>query len=235
MSKEFIRIPSGISGMDELIEGGYEKNSAILFSGSGGSGKTICAVQFLLAGIHKFNHTGIYISFEERKDKFFLHMKRFGWDLEELESQGRFIFIKYTPDEMADIVKNKDRVIEDAIRQVGAKRIVIDSITAYGALFENPSDQRKMLVNLFDMIADWDCTTVVTHEEDQYPEKHVSSIMGFMADAIVKLYNIRKGTKMMRALEVFKMRGTNHSTNIVPMEVTEQGVRLVPGANKALV
>ena len=111
MSKEFIRVPSGIQGLDEHIEGGFEKNSATLICGSGGSGKTICAVQFLLAGIHKYNHTGIYISFEERKDKFFHHMKRFGWDLEELESQGRFIFISYTPEEMVDIVKNKDKVI----------------------------------------------------------------------------------------------------------------------------
>jgi circadian clock protein KaiC len=228
MSKDFIRVPSGILGLDENIEGGFEKNSAVLLAGGGGSGKTICATQFLLAGISKFNHTGIYISFEERKEKFYLHMKRFGWDLAELEKQGRFIFIKYSPEEMLDIVKNKDRVIEDAIRQVNAKRIVIDSITAYGALFENQNDQRKMLVSLFEMIADWDCTTLLVHEEDQYPEKHVSSVMGFMADAIIKLYNIRKGNKMVRAVEVFKMRGTNHSTNINPMEITEQGVKLVP-------
>jgi len=131
---------------------------------------------------------------------------------------------------MVDIVKNRDKVIEDAIRQVGAKRIVIDSITAYGALFENQADQRKMLVNLFDMIADWDCTTVVIHEEDQYIQEHKSSIMGFMADAIVKIYNIRKGAKMTRAMEIFKMRGTNHSTAILPMQINDHGVRLLCGS-----
>jgi KaiC/GvpD/RAD55 family RecA-like ATPase len=129
---------------------------------------------------------------------------------------------------MVDIVKDQDRIIEDAIRPGGAKKIVIDSITAHGALFENQADQRKMLVNLFDMIADWDCTTMLTHEEDQYPDRHKSSIMGFMADSIVKLYNIRKGHKMVRAIEVFKMRGTNHSTAIIPLEITEHGVSLTP-------
>ena len=53
------RIPSGIPGLDEMVEGGFEKNSSVLVIGGGGSGKTIFGTQFLLEGIEKFNETGI--------------------------------------------------------------------------------------------------------------------------------------------------------------------------------
>ena len=113
--------------------------------------------------------------------------------------------------------------------EVEAKRIVIDSLSAYTSLFESEAEKRKMLVALFDMIKDWDCTTVVVAEEDQHPDEHHSSVMGFMADAIVLLYNERepKGLRF-RAIEVYKMRGTKHESKICSMKITEHGIEIYP-------
>jgi circadian clock protein KaiC len=223
------RIPTGIKGLDKLTEGGFEKNSAVLVMGGGGSGKSIFATQFLIEGILEHKGTGIYISFEERKYRFYKHMERFGWDLEKLESQGRFIFLKYSPERIARIVKERSKEIENAIKEVEAKRIVIDSLSAYTALFESETEKRKMLVSLFDMIEEWDCTAVVVAEEDQDPNKHHSTVMGFMADAIILLYNERepKGLRF-RAVEVFKMRGTKHESKICSMKITDHGIVVYP-------
>ena len=123
------RIPSGIPGLDNVIEEGFEKDSAILLSGSGGTGKTIFALQFLMQGINA-GQTGIYISFEENKNKFYRHMLPFGWNLEELEKKGLFVFIKYDPEKIAAIVKNGGKDIAKSITDLNAKRIVIDSLSA---------------------------------------------------------------------------------------------------------
>jgi circadian clock protein KaiC len=223
------RIPTGIKGLDNLTEGGFEKNSAVLVMGGGGSGKSSFATQFLVEGILNHKETGIYISFEERKDRFYKHMLRFGWDLDKLENQGRFIFLKYSPERIAKIVRERSKEIERAIKEVEAKRIVVDSLSAYTALFDTEAEKRKMLVALFDMIAEWDCTAVVVAEEDQYPDKHHSTVMGFMADAIILLYNERepKGLRF-RAIEVFKMRGTKHESKICSMKITEHGIIVHP-------
>src|SRR3989338_5891131 len=223
------RISTGIKGLDKLTEGGFEKNSAVLVMGGGGSGKSIFATQFLMEGILEHKETGIYISFEERKHSFYEHMSRFGWDLEKLEEQGRFIFLTYSPERIAKIVKERSREIENAIKEVDAKRIVIDSLSAYTALFESESEKRKMLVSLFDMMEEWDCTAVVVAEEDQDPNKRYSTVMGFMADAIILLYNERepKGLRF-RAIEVFKMRGTKHESKICSMKITEHGIEVYP-------
>jgi circadian clock protein KaiC len=223
------KVSTGIKGLDKLIDGGFEKNSAVLVAGGGGSGKSIFATQFLTDGITRINETGIYISFEEVKERFYKHMLVFGWDLKKLEEQGRFIFLKFSPERIAKIVKDRSKEIENSIREVEAKRIVIDSLSAYTSLFENESEKRKMLVALFDMIKEWDCTTVVVAEEDQRPDEHHSSVMGFMADAIVLLYNERepKGLRF-RAIEVFKMRGTKHESKICSMKITEHGIEVYP-------
>ena len=222
------RIPTGIPGLDSVISGGYEKNSAILVSGCGGTGKTIFALQFLMEGIRN-NESGIYISFEESKGKFFRHMQSFGWDLYDLEKKGLFVFIKYEPEKIADMVKSGGKDVGDSIKDLGAKRIVIDSLSAYVALFDRESEQRKMLVHLFSMIEEWDATTVVTAEEDQTPEKYRSSVMGFMADAIIYLYCILKDNKTMtRAMQVSKMRGTKHIFGIFPMVLEDKGIIAYP-------
>jgi circadian clock protein KaiC len=229
MVQEELRVLTGIRGLDKLTGGGFERNSAVLIAGGGGCGKSIFATQFLNEGISVENETGIYISFEENKDRFYKHMLVFGWDLKKMEEQGRFIFLKYSPERIAKIVREKSKEIENSIREVEARRIVIDSLSAYTALFDTEAEKRKMLVALFDMIKEWDCTTVVVAEEDQHPDKHFSSVMGFMADAIVLLYNERepKGLRF-RALEVFKMRGTKHESKICSMKITEHGIEVYP-------
>lgn len=222
------RVSSGISDLDDVMEGGFEKNSAVLVSGGGGSGKTIFGMQFLMEGITKFDETGVYISFEENKAKFYKHMLRFGWDLTQLESEGRFVFIEYDPEEMAEIVESGGGAIGTELMQVQGKRIVIDSLSAYTVLFDREADQRKKLVDLFTMIESWDATTVVIAEENPSIDKFQSSVMGFMADAIIYLYNIIRENVMLRAMQIAKMRGTKHTQRIFPIMIGESGIKAYP-------
>jgi len=110
------RINSGIPNLNNCIQGGFEKNSAILLSGGGGSGKTIFGVQFLLEGINKNNESNIYISFEENKEKFFRHMDQFGWNLEKLNKEGKFIFLRYEPEKIIKLVESGGEEIKKYIK-----------------------------------------------------------------------------------------------------------------------
>src|SRR3989344_5848179 len=68
MTKAIVRVPTGVTTFDNLIDGGFKRNSINLAAGTAGSGKTIFAVQFLVNGIAKYNETAIYITFEEKKE-----------------------------------------------------------------------------------------------------------------------------------------------------------------------
>jgi len=75
------RVPTGIEGFDDLIEGGIPKGYSVLFGGNPGSGKTIFAAQYLYHGLSKFGEPGIYVSFAEDRGTFLKNMKRIGIDL----------------------------------------------------------------------------------------------------------------------------------------------------------
>ncbi|MFH1641340.1 MAG: ATPase domain-containing protein [Nanoarchaeota archaeon] len=225
------RVSTGIPGLDESTNGGFEKDSAIMVSGGGGSGKTIFGVQFLMEGITQNNETGVYISFEENKEKFIKHMTQFGWDLEKLVKQGRFVFIQYEPERIASLVEAGGERLKKSIQDINAKRIVIDSLSAFLVLFEKESEQRRMLVKLFDMIASWGCTVVVVGEEDHYLGQPRSSILGFMADAIILLYTCPVSSdpgSMIRAMQISKMRGSKHNFHLFPYKITDKGFIAYP-------
>ncbi|MFC1800699.1 RAD55 family ATPase, partial [Nanoarchaeota archaeon] len=65
------RTPTGISGLDDVIEGGLKKDSVTLVGGCAGSGKSIFALQFLIHGIMKLGEPGIYVTFEEDKHQIY--------------------------------------------------------------------------------------------------------------------------------------------------------------------
>src|SRR3989344_9039857 len=124
------RITSGIPGLDKLVEGGFKKNSINLVVGEPGSGKTIFAIQFLLEGCKK-GEPGVYITFEEKKEKLYEDMGSFGWDLAKYEKQGKFRFLEYTPEQVKKVLVEGGGTVDAIITKIKAKRIVIDSVTSF--------------------------------------------------------------------------------------------------------
>ena len=222
------RIKTGIPGLDKELQGGFIKNSAVLISGSPGSGKSIFAMQFLYKGATEDDEPGVYISFEEEKEDVFKYMKEFGWDLKELEKKKKFVFLRYTPEQINKVLKEGGGIVDNVIRKIKAKRIVIDSITAFSLLHKNELVKRETLLDLFRMINKWQCTTVVTAEQEANPEKHRFSIEEFEVDGVILLYYQRKKNIRERVVEILKMRGTKIESKIFPMKITEEGMAFYP-------
>ena len=89
MTEKGTRVPTGVPNFDKLVEGGFQSESINLLAGGAGSGKTIFAIQYLINGIEKYNEPGMYITFEERKNKLYRDMLEFGWDLAKYEKEGK--------------------------------------------------------------------------------------------------------------------------------------------------
>ena len=222
------RVPTGLLGLDEAIEGGLKKDSVILIGGCAGSGKSIFAIQFIVNGILKSNEPGVYITFEENKEEVYEDMLRFGWDLAELEKQGKFAFIRYTPEQVGKVLKTGGGIIRDIVDKLKAKRIVIDSISAFTLLHENELAKREACLDLFKILRKWKCTTLVIGQYYAAEERHESTAIEFEVDGIIWLYNIKKENIRVRAIEIFKMRGTKHVAKIVPFEITDKGIIVYP-------
>ena len=90
------RVPSGIDGLDAIIEGGFPRGSMILVAGNPGTGKTIFSAQFIYRGAVDYGEKGVYVSFAEGKKSFIDYMRRFGMDFERLEKEGKVRTVSYT-------------------------------------------------------------------------------------------------------------------------------------------
>lgn len=222
------RVPTGIPGLDEVMEGGFEEGSYNLVAGGAGSGKSIFAMQFLVTGIEKYNEPGIYVTFEEKKENVYRHMLTFGWDFAKYEKQGMFEFIEYTPEQVKKMLEEGGGLIESLIKKINAKRIVLDSITAFSLLFKDELNRRQGILSLIDLMRKWNITALLTAEFEPNVERPSSSSIEFEVDSIILLYYPREGDTRKRALEILKMRGTEHSKKIFPLRITEKGINIYP-------
>ncbi len=224
---EIIRVSTGIPGLDPLIDHGFKERSSNLVAGNAGSGKTIFALQFLLEGIRK-GEPGIYVTFEERKEKTYEDMRSFGWDLEKFENEGKFVFLEYTPEQVKKILIEGGGQIENIIEKIKAKRIAIDSITSFALLYEDELTKKEAALSLFDLINKWGCTAVMTsqQERDGAPGAEISAALEFEVDSIVILYHSKMDGYRKRAIEILKMRGTKIPEKTYQLIIDSKGLRI---------
>ena len=218
------KVPSGIPNFDKLIEGGFEKNSANVIVGGSGSGKTIFAAQFLVEGM-KRGEKCLYVTFEEKKEQFYKNMLEFGWNLEDYEKKKLFTFLEYTPVKVKAMLDEGGGAIESAIIRQGITRIVIDSITSFALLFEKELEKREAALTLFNMIGGWNCTSLLTLEEDPLNSKELTAkTIEFESDSITLIYYMPQRGERRRYLEILKMRGVKHSKKIYEFDIGQHGI-----------
>jgi circadian clock protein KaiC len=121
------RVATGIKGFDELIEGGFPKGSSILITGPPGSGKSIFSMQYIYNGVTK-GENGVYVYMDSPIELLKEQAKQLGMDFDKLEKEGKIIFV-HVP-----LTKRKFDLfysIEDAVKKIGAKRLVFDSLPSF--------------------------------------------------------------------------------------------------------
>ncbi|VVC71731.1 Circadian clock protein kinase KaiC [uncultured archaeon] len=216
-----IRVKSGVPGMDELIEGGFPEGSSILLSGGPGTGKSIFCLEYLYRGAKDFGEPGAYITLEEGAHNLWWNMQRFHWDLTTLEHENKLKIFKFEPDlSIKDDIEGQTRKIIEKAKEMGAKRLVIDSTTAFSFWIDDVAKIRYAMYILIDELRKLNTTTIMTCET--LGGKNESSRFGvedFLVDGVLVL-NFQPPHRFMW---VKKMRGTNHSKGVHPFEINADG------------
>lgn len=224
------RVKTGINGFDELISGGFERESIVLLVGASGTGKTLFGLQYLYKGASEFNEPGVFISFEEDRESLERHALQFGWDFDRLEKENKFRLVEFKPHQVTKILEEGGGQIRDALAEVSAKRVVIDSITAYGLLYRDEYKRREKILEFFNLLKRWGVTAVVICEDSPSDVEKEQNNIGFISDAIVSLYYEHTQDKGVRihSLEVLKMRGTKHTNKVCAVIFESDGITVYP-------
>jgi len=233
------RVKTGISGFDELVEGGLPEGRSFLISGGTGTGKTIFATGFLVNGALA-GEPGVYLTLDERPELIREDMLRFGWNLRKLEDEGILKIVDGTmaklgipSDEEFSLPAtgfDLDKLLLElmrAIKKIKAKRVVVDSIPALGLNFENEHEIRKAVLKMVYLLSRAGVTTIFTTEiNEDSKQLGKYGVEEYVADGVIVLHYMGLGTQSNRTLHIRKMRATKHSEDLHPIQITDSGIKV---------
>ncbi|MCJ7450843.1 MAG: AAA family ATPase, partial [Candidatus Nanohaloarchaeota archaeon QJJ-9] len=201
------RIPTGMDGLDELIEGGFPEKSVNLVAGGPGTGKTIFCSQFLWKGLQEGDNC-LFITMEEDSDEILEDAKEFGWDFGEYEEEGSFEIEFVNPFQIGEGLKEH---IVELVNKMDADRVVIDSISVMGMYTQGAAEVRRRLYELIKHLRRKEVTTVITSEAPKGEEDSISrfGVEEFVSDTVVTLHYMGIGGGIFRNIEVPKIRKTD--------------------------
>jgi len=217
------RIKTGVPGLDEMMDGGIPRGNLVVLSGDPGSGKTVCCWQFIYEGITKYNEPAVYVSLEESEDTIYQGAIQFGWDLRKFVKEGKLVIVTV---ELYDFERLK-AAIEDNVRKINAKRVVIDPGVIFRLFFDRELDARKRIVALGKMLKLIGTTTVITNEISLDKLTSLYGLEEYVADGVILLYHTKIKNRFVRSIAVLKMRNTDITEALRPVKITDSGITVL--------
>jgi circadian clock protein KaiC len=219
--------PSGIDGLDQILDGGLASGRTTLVAGAAGSGKTLLATEFLVRGA-ELGEPGVLFAFEETEDELTANVASLGWDLDRLCREGKLV-IDHVRVEREHIEQTGDFDLEAlfirlgyAIDSIGAKRVVLDTLEVLFAALDDTAVLRSELRRLFRWLKDKGVTAVVTAERGEGSlTRH--GLEEYVSDCVISLDHRVEDQLAVRRLRVVKFRGSAHGTNEYPFLIRRAG------------
>ncbi|SHF24787.1 ATPase domain-containing protein [Alkalibacter saccharofermentans] len=227
-NREIQKMPTGISGLDEILQGGYISGNTYLIRGGPGTGKTTAGIHFLYEGACKGEKT-LLISLSESLDKLLRDASQKGLDLENTS------FLDLTPsanDVSCDASYNVFspaeveqpsfmQKITEQLETIKPDRVFVDGITQLQYLSPDIYQFRKQILALI-KIATSQIGTVLLSSEDS---KSVSDDdLQFMSDGVINLEYINDE----RGVRVTKFRGSDYKHGFHTMQIMDNGIIIYP-------
>jgi circadian clock protein KaiC len=219
------RMPTGIPGFDEMIEGGLPIPSLILVAGDAGSGKTTLCTQFLFKGAELGQSGLFFLTFggppECLLDLFstysFVDKRYFGKEIRLVSLEDEIEESR----EAEDIIKT----IRSAIEDLRPRRIVIEEISLLEDALKG--DFKKFLHTLSKLIKEQKAVALITDES--LPGLPYPVEIAQIAEGIILLSNVEVNLVRLRSIEILKIAGTSHILGKHAVDISAKGLTVYPG------
>jgi circadian clock protein KaiC len=218
------RLSTGVAGLDGLMGGGIPSGDSVVLAGPTGSGKTTFALHFVAAGLREGDRAVIAI-FEERPEAYLARAASVGLDLTDAIEQDRLRIIYLRPLDLS--VDETLAEIRDAVGQIGATRVVIDSLSGFEMALA-PTFREDFRESLYRLIGTLTSLGVTMYSTVEVVEKEGLQLTGyrvsFLTDVILSLRYVEIEGALRRALVVVKMRGSQHTRHFWLFETSAAGI-----------
>ena len=222
------RIQTGIPGLDGLIQGGLQAGDFVLLVGGIGTGKTIFSSQFAYQGALSMNQPAVYATFEEDVASLRKNLMKFGVDFQALESQKKVRLLDLEALEGRGMGSNLETILS-AIDEVKAKRLVIDSLTAFLSGTTGKFDYSFLMHLIYKTLKREKITTIMTVSQFNTPNEYSQGLEQFVADGVFEIENyLADNMELKTRFMVRKLRGAEHSRKYHTVVFSTRGVEILP-------
>lgn len=231
---KLLKCPTGITGLDQITNGGIPRARPTLVTGAAGCGKTVLGMEFLIRGILTYDEPAVFVSFEERTQELVQNFKSIGFDLQELQNKGSLIIdhIRIDPSEIVETgefdLEGLFLRLNSSVDSIGAKRLVLDTLEVLFVGFENEGILRSELQRLFLWIKEKQITAIVTAERGKEGSLTRHGIEEYVSDCVIVLDNRMHDQISTRRMRILKYRGSSHGSNEYPFLIDEDGISVLP-------
>jgi len=228
--------PTGIAGLDSVLNGGLPRNCLYLVQGDPGSGKTTLALQFLLEGVRR-GESVFYITLSETRGELEKVARSHDWSLERiplLELSALDSLLR--PEAQTTVFHASElelsavtRLLLSETRKHQPARVVFDSLSEFRLMSETPLRYRRQLLSLKQELARQGSTALLLDDkmgtDSLNPDPHVLSL----AHGVIELEQLSpEYGKSRRRLRVLKMRAVGFREGYHDYIIETGGLRIFP-------
>jgi circadian clock protein KaiC len=222
------RVKTGTPGLDEMLHGGFLPQTANLVEGAPGTGKTTLGMQFIYHGIVACGEPGLILTFEEFPQQYYNDAASFGWDFRQMEREEKLRVVMTSPEVTTADLEQVGGRIENLVHQIGAKRVLVDSLSHFERLSEDSAHLRAIVFGFVNALKREGLTSILTRENMALlgEAEATDDALAFLVDSYTLLRYVEIESTIRKALLVLKMRGSDHDKGIRQFEITARGIEV---------
>jgi circadian clock protein KaiC len=218
------RVTSGIPRLDELMGGGMTAGQATVVLGPSGAGKTILGLRFIAEGLEAGERC-LYVSFQETGDQLVKKAASFGWDLGDARKSGQ-LAIHYVPVGELDLDTIAAAVRRELVKG-SVRRVVVDSLAELVFAAREADRFPAYSRSLVGWIRAAGASVMITSETTTLgPMTEPIGGLSFLFHNVILLRYLEIGSELRRALNIIKMRTSNHDKGVFEYVIDEHGLTI---------
>jgi len=220
------RVRTGVSGLDEMLHGGFLEGSAVLLQGAPGTGKTTLGLQFLYTGIVEEDEPGLLITFEEFPYSLLRDAQSHQWDLRALEEANKLRIIFTSPNILLSSLQSPSSPLNRTIMNWGVRRVVLDSVSHFARITRDTQRLRDIYTSVVNGLKREGITSILTSESGTTQLNPEQDKLSYVVDVILMMRYVEVSSAIERALLILKMRGSAHEQGIRRYEIKSGGIHV---------
>ena len=218
-----------LRGFDTIFKNDITRPKIILVSGVPGSMKSSFVYLLLTRYVQNTGEFGLYATLEESTESYLNNMESLN-----LEPSVNLQISDYTDfrgeeEENIDYLQFTEKMITYFKETRGDKFTCFgfDSLGALYSLIDNQTNMRKRMYHFFNMLREHNLYSFIIMERAKDGESHLLGNEGFLSDGIIVLGLSRRQGKLIRYVQVEKMRACKHSMELHALEIGQDGIAIL--------